>query len=185
MRKRTHVHFHTPSVLSALRLLLTILRFALTYLGQLAARAILRTTFLLLAGLLRTLAGHDNILANACTAVAKGTTPHRGFRSALWVAWSRTLVQAGYRPARLFLDLVALCSTLRPVSRVQLTQVPTPGTTSSQPQAVRGSWVRHRTDNVLPRSLSRSVRPEMLEPTDQVVVLYMHGPYCKMDLSSV
>lgn len=177
--KRTHVHFHTPSVFSALRLLLTIIRFAVTYLGQLTARMVLRLSFSALANLLRVALGPDNILANACTAVAKGTTPHRGFRSALWVAWSRTLVRTGYRPARLFLDLVALCSTMRPVSRVQITQVTTPGTPQQQQQqhasTVRGSWVRSRVDDVLPRSLSRSGRSELLQPDEQVVVLYMHG----------
>lgn len=175
--KRTHVHFHTPSVLSALRLLLTIIRFSLTYLGQLAARTVIRLTFSALASLLRLALGTpNNVLANACNAVAKGTTPHRGVRSALWVAWSRTLVRAGYRPARLFVDLVALCSTMRPVSRVQVIQVPPPGT-PQPPHAARGSWVKPRTDDVLPRTMSRSRRSELLQPNDEIVVLYMHGTF--------
>lgn len=176
MKPSSNVHFHSTSIFAAIRLVVSVLRFAITYAGQLAARALLRACFTALASLLRLCLGSDNVLANACAAVAKGTIPHRGFRSALWVAWSRTLVQAGYRPARLFLDLVALCTTMRPVSRVELSTVDVPATQHTQqaPPTVKGTWVRPKRATMLPRSLSQGSK-EADGNCDEVVVLYMHG----------
>ncbi len=171
--KPSHVHFHSTSLWAAIRLVVSVLKFAITYAGQLAARAIVRACFTALASLLRICVGSsDNVLVNACAAVAKGTIPHRGLRSALWVAWSRTLVQAGHPPARLFLDLVALCSTMNP--RVSLASVQVPATEQTQPATVKGTWIRPKPTTMLSRGPSqRGV--DTAEDEDAVVVLYMHG----------